>query len=302
MSNFCADLFNGIILPAMWLFFSFLTALFQSISDLLSKIALRKQGIFSVALLKLLMPVPLLFLFYPHIPHDIPSDLWKILIVLVPLDVTATVLYQISIKTAPLSLSLPLLAFSPVFILVTGWVILGENPSGIGKAGVLLVGIGAYILNLEKVKKGLFEPIFAIFRYKGTFLMFVVAIIYSINSVLGKKAVLLVNPLFFSWFYFLILSLVLFPISLFFENPVKNWKKTPVLSVAIAVTYGLMIVFHFQAVRLVDVAYMISVKRFSLVLGSLWGVLFLGEGFPARRIIGSLIMFVGVVLIVVGGG
>ncbi len=283
-----------------WFILSFLTALFQSLSDLFSKIALRKQGILSISLLKLAVPVPLLFLLYPHFPRHIPSQFWVTLALLAPLDVTATILYQESIKYAPLSLTLPLLAFSPAFIIVTGWIILGEKLSVVGITGVIMVTTGAYILNLESLKEGIFAPILAIFRNRGTRLMFIVAFIYSINSVLGKRMVLMVDPLFFSWFYFLVLSILLFPITIYKENPIKNWRKTPLFSLLIALSYAAMIVFHFEAVRIIDVAYMISIKRFSLVLGSIWGIIFLKERGGVTRVAGSLIMFMGVVVILLG--
>ena len=59
----------------------------------------------------------------------------------------------------------------------------------------------------------------------------------------------------------------------------------------------MMMLSHFVAISLTDVAYMISVKRFSLLFSVAYGWILFGERNVAERLIGSILMIAGVVSI-----
>jgi uncharacterized membrane protein len=60
---------------------------------------------------------------------------------------------------------------------------------------------------------------------------------------------------------------------------------------------AIMIVTHLKAISLVEVSYMISVKRLSLIIGVIYGAVFFKETNIKERLLGSAIMVTGVVLI-----
>ncbi|MEE8536375.1 MAG: EamA family transporter, partial [Acidobacteriota bacterium] len=62
--------------------------------------------------------------------------------------------------------------------------------------------------------------------------------------------------------------------------------------------YFCMVLFHYLALDLVEVAYMISIKRTSMVFGVLYGWLFFKEAEIRQRLLASLLMVAGAVLIV----
>ena len=68
------------------------------------------------------------------------------------------------------------------------------------------------------------------------------------------------------------------------------------------ICYGVMIVSHMLALSLTQVAYMISVKRLSLVFGVLYGHLMFREEGLRERLAGTLLMLAGIVFIVVSAG
>jgi hypothetical protein len=109
-----------------------------------------------------------------------------------PLELLAMWLYMQAIRESPLSLTLPYLAFTPVFNTLTGYLILGETVSWTGFSGILLVVLGAWLLNLEAAQNGaglnLLAPFRAITRERGSRLMLMVAAIYSLTSVTSKGA------------------------------------------------------------------------------------------------------------------
>lgn len=63
---------------------------------------------------------------------------------------------------------------------------------------------------------------------------------------------------------------------------------------------GLMVYTHFLALQRVEVAYMISVKRVSLLFGILFGALIFGEPGLKTHLPAGALMLAGVVLIALG--
>jgi uncharacterized membrane protein len=179
------------------------------------------------------------------------------------------------------------------------YLILGEVVSFKGGIGILLMAIGSYTLNLHKIRKTILEPIKVIFREKGCVLMISVSFIFSITSSLGKMAVENSEPIFFGSFYFILVTLLFTPIAVG-KNRGKIYisKKDILPLIPIGVTYSMMILFHMLALSLSNVAYMVSIKRTSLLFSVLYGHLLFREEKIAEKAIGSMIMLLGFVLIV----
>ncbi len=75
------------------------------------------------------------------------------------------------------------------------------------------------------------------------------------------------------------------------------WRR-PAATLLIGILMGVMVFTHFIAIQKVEVAYMIAVKRTSLLFGILYGaLLFQEQGLTLHLIAGSL-MVAGIMLIV----
>ena len=134
-----------------------------------------------------------------------------------PLNALCIILYMSAIKHSPLSLTLPYLAFSPVFMIISGFLLLGEIPTTSGLTGIIIVCSGAYILNLQDGINHFFEPVKALANEKGSRIMICVAFLFSIAAPVGKKGILHSSPEFFSVTFFIALP---FFLSLcFFRQP-----------------------------------------------------------------------------------
>lgn len=220
------------------------------------------------------------------------------ILILVPLEIVALILYMKAIKLSPLSVTLPFLALSPIFMIFTSNLILGERVDKFGIIGILITAIGAYLLNINTAKHGILEPFKAIRRERGSMYMIIVAFIYSITSNFGKMAILHSSPLFFASIYLPILSAALFPV-LMWENQGK--VKQLFSNLTIFSLIGLSVVFatitHFLAVNLIEVPYVISVKRTSLLFGIMFGAIWFKETNIRERLIGGIIMIIGVIII-----
>jgi drug/metabolite transporter (DMT)-like permease len=286
---------------APWIPLSLLCAFSLATSDALAKRALTHHNEYLILWLRLLLASPFLLAMLPFIPIPTPAPgFYRATLMALPLEALASVLYIRALKLSPLSLTLPLLALTPLFLLVVPFLLLGERISRAGTAGVLLIVAGTYCLNLGTAKKGFLEPLRATIRDKGARCMLGVALIFSLSSTLGKQAVAASSPLFFAATYIPLLALLLTPLALRnMKGGIRGVFTSGAVKEALlpALFYGLMVLTHMSAIAMTRVAYMISLKRLSLLMGVIYGHFLFHEQGIAGRLTGTLLMLCGVALI-----
>ncbi|MDX2458406.1 MAG: DMT family transporter [Gammaproteobacteria bacterium] len=288
-----------------WINLTLLSAFFLATADTLSKrylshyrpgeLVLVRFGVAGALLLPLLLWQP-----WP----SLSPAFWGWMAVALPLELLAMWLYMQAIRTSPLSLTLPYLAFTPAFNTVTGYVVLGETVTWAGLSGIMLVVLGAWLLNMEAAQNGtglnFLAPFRAITQEPGSRLMLIVAAIYSLTSVTSKGALLHANPAFFGPFYFVVLGVA--SAVLFTPRDVSSWRAPvnhPWAHLGIGVFMAGMVVTHFYAIEHIEVAYMIAVKRTSLLFGILYGAWLFNETGIGKNLVAGVLMVLGVYLIVV---
>lgn len=284
----------------MWIVYSLLTALSLATSDALTKRALSSRDEYFVAWARLIFALPLLLgcLLFIEIP-PLDKTFWIAVLCAIPLEIIALILYTRALKVSPMSLTMPFLALTPVFLIFISYVIVGEKVSMGGGAGIFLMAVGGYILNLHKVRKTVLEPIKALFRERGVIFIIVVAFIFSITSSLGKIAIEHSSPVFFGSFYILLVTIFFTPIALKKSGGNMTITKKDIAPLAaVGFTYSLMIVFHMIAMSLTNVAYMISVKRTSLLFSIVYGYFLFKEEKIGEKMAGGIIMLSGFILII----
>lgn len=282
-----------------WITYALLCAFFQALNDLFTKKYAEQLSDRLLVLARIIFAVPVLWLLC--LIEGLPPVDGKILItyaVAAPLDLAGSLLYVRALRLSPLSLTVPFLSFTPAFLVGTSFLLLQEQPGLSGIAGILLIVAGSYALNLSARDKGLLHPFRVIFREKGSLLMLVVAFIYSITSNLGKMGVLYSSPVFFGASYYTILSALLLPFTLR-RIPLGRLFNPGLLY--IGACSSLMIFFHFTALKLALVSYMVAVKRTSLLFGIIFGALIFGEKGFREKITGGLLMVAGIILIALRG-
>jgi drug/metabolite transporter (DMT)-like permease len=285
-----------------WVLLSLFSAFTLATSDALTKKALIRSNEYLVAWFRLLFSLPLLIIIWFFIPQpELDIVFYKAFLLALPLEIVAIVLYIKALRVSPLSLTLPFLSLTPLFLIIVSYLILGERVSLQGGLGIGFITAGSYTLNIHKLRKGIFEPFKTIVKEKGSVLMICVALIYSVTSSLGKMAIEHSSPLFFGVTYFLAIVAIFAPISLLIGRTElkifiteKHFKSLFIPGLF----YSLMIVSHMIAISLTKVAYMISVKRTSLLIGVAYGYFLFKEKKIGERFLGAILMFIGFVLIV----
>jgi len=173
-----------------WIALSLLTAFCEASKDIFSKKGLRDANVYIIAWAYRLYALPFLIplLWFIDIPK-IQQGFWLALILGGGLNVLTTILYTKSISYSDLSVSVPMVAFTPLFLLLTSPIILGEFPKFMGLVGVLLIVIGSYFLNIKEIKNGFWAPLKSLLKEKGSRYMLMVAFIWSITSNLDKMGI-----------------------------------------------------------------------------------------------------------------
>jgi drug/metabolite transporter (DMT)-like permease len=283
-----------------WFFLSLLAALGLATSDAVTKKYFSDQSPYMMGIIRLGYALPWLLTALFFIPWIIPdTTFWLCVLIGLPMEALAFYCYMKALKVSPLSLTVPFLAFTPGFIIVTGWIILGEKISPAGLCGIILIIAGAYSLNLSKTEYGLLGPLKAIFKEPGSRLMLFVSFIYAFTSTIGKLAIIHSNPYFFGIIYNVALTMVMIafiPAAVNAET-LKNVIKKPLIGLILGAIVSIAIFSHMLAISMTNAAYMISLKRTSILFGVLYGALWFKEEKIAEKIMGTIIMLSGVFLI-----
>lgn len=288
-----------------WLGLTLICALALASSDAAAKHWLRGYSAWDALLVRLglagLLLSPLLL--WQH-PAQLTGTFWSWMALLVPLEVIAMLLYMRAIRDHALSLTLPYMAFTPVFIVATGYLILGETVSLQGLAGIGLVLAGSWLLNFEQVERlslrTLIAPFRAIVSNPGSRMMLLAAFIYSLTAAGSKAAMIEAGSEGFGALYFGITgAFCLLLVLLVRPRAFRILQDKPLPSLLVAGLMALMVVTHFMALEQVEAAYMITVKRTSLLFGILYGALLFGEQHLGRHLLAGCLMVSGVAMIAI---
>ncbi|MGB7247644.1 MAG: DMT family transporter [Phormidesmis sp.] len=291
----------------MWLFFASLTALFEACKDATGKQSLKNLDEYSVLFSFMavggVLMLPILWL-TGGVPPIGPGFGWALLIG-GALNILAFTLYVRALKLTDLSLSVPLVTLTPLFLLATSPLIVQEWPTWADGVGVVLLVIGSYILNLKSpfsaqapfsAAADFWAPLRAMSRNPGSRLMLCVAFIWSITSNFDKIGVLNSSPLFWALTLFTVIAGGMVPFVFWRQQGLQpliaQWRLLGVTGGfnAIAITFQML------ALTMAPVAQVIAVKRMSALLSVLFGHFFFGEKGVKERLIGAAIMVSGVVI------
>lgn len=247
------------------------------------------------------LPFSILAIFWVPVPV-LDAVFYWFFVLSIPINAAAFLLYMEAIRVSPLYLTLPYLAFTPTFIIITGFIFLGELPGVWGGVGVIVTCGGSYILNLKTDSDGLMTPLKAVFREKGSWMMIVVALLFSVAAVMGKKAILHSSPAFFTASFFivhniLVLLLMLSIGKIDMTGLVQNHRRGTVAGAL----FFFHILCHGYAISMANAAYMISIKRMSILIGMFYGRFFFKEEALLVKYIGAVLMICGAGMIMIMG-
>ena len=288
----------------LWLALASGTALCEALKDATGKQALKSLDEYSVlfgftSCGALLMAA--LMLATGGIP-TLGPDFGLALLIGGGLNILAFTLYTKAIKVADLSLTVPLVTLTPLFLLVTSPIIVGEWPTRLDAIGVLLLIVGSYMLNLKVSEGFTLAPLQALMTNPGSRMMLGVAFLWSITSNFDKVGTLNSSSLFWGMSLFSTIAVGMVPLVI-----QRTWhqgnglaieelrSQAPFVILA-GVFNAIGISLQFVALTMAPVAQVVAVKRMSALISVGFGYALFGETGLRERLLGAAIMVSGVAI------
>lgn len=285
----------------LWFVFSLLTAFFYGLQSVYIKGFLSEVEQLVVVWTLFLFGLPVVggYLYADGFP-PIDPDFWPAFVVSIVVNLVAWPLFVRSVQLSDVSLVMPLLAFTPVCILLVEFLILGNFPSTSGIMGILLVVSGTYLLNVEGNLDALHKPITSLFQDRGAIMMLIVAAIWSISATVEKITVSSSSPSFYLTVFFGTFSVLFIPVLLYFSGRKAFYTvRTSWISLGGAgILTGLMATVQMLAIERTDlVNFVISIKRSGMLISVVLGWYLFQEKKFGFRLFGTGVMLAGIVCI-----
>lgn len=210
----------------------------------------------------------------------------------------ANLLYFLALQISPMSLCIPFLAFTPIFLIPTGFVMLGELPPLLKLLGVILIVIGSLVMHRSLFAVSWLAPVKAVVQERGSRYMLLVALIFSVTNPLEKRLVLMSDMFTQAFAFGLGLCVFLVILSAVKREPASAGIRKNLLWVALAGGLdGIALLLQFASYGFIDVVITISIKRAGIVLSVFCGWLFFRERCITDKVIAASVMFAGVLIL-----
>ncbi|HOX29790.1 MAG TPA: EamA family transporter [Candidatus Paceibacterota bacterium] len=286
----------------MWFLYALGSGFLNAVSTALSKKALREIDVYTVPLAMTALALPFfLIAITAGEKWATPAPLfWPALAASGAINVLASILMMKALKTGDLSLTVPYLAFTPLFLTVTSKLILNESISAAGFAGIILITIGACALQWTE-KKGFVDSFRNFAKNRASQYALTVALLYSISTNFDKMGIVNSNAFIYPAAIYAFQALFFLPIAIARKKTtkkaiIKNWKYLLPIG---PVSAGILLLYS-AAISAAMVAYVIALKRTVVLWSVLIGYYAFNEKNFLPKIAGATAMVFGVFLIAMG--
>lgn len=213
------------------------------------------------------------------------------------LGATATVLFVMSVKLSPLSLTVPYLSLTPV-ISAVGGLFLGEFLTLLQSAGIVLVVLGGFLLHEPKEEhgQGILRYARALASDRGSVLMCLVAVCWGITPPLDKAAFAFAPVSLHAFLSNTFVGLLLFGL-LFVRDKQLFFvvREAPLAMAAAGVVVSIALATQLLAISAIKVGVFEAIKRAGGVIFSLIsGKVFFKEEITRRKLFACFLMACGV--------
>jgi len=204
-----------------------------------------------------------------------------------------------ALKHSPISLVTALWKISLLILLGMAWVTIGEIPSGLGVAGVVLSALGVYLLNVQRARLSLWQPLVVLVTDRGQRWTLLAALFYAPSVITIKQAILSSDTATGTFGGYLAGSLIMTPLALrtsarHFRAVPRYWKEF----VALGLFAALTTLSQGKAYTLTLSSYVEAVKQLEILFAMAVGVLWFGEAQRVREsALGASVMLVGLALL-----
>lgn len=290
----------------MWQLLAFTSAIFSALAAIFEKKALLKTNplVFSLLLSLFTLILSLPFLGWVNF-SAIESKTVLILYGKSILGALAFLLVMNGLKKLEISSSLPLLVLTPGVVAILAYLLLNESLAPYDIAGMFLLLIGTYYLQI-KAGNSFFDPFKFATQNKAYLYLLGAILLFSTTTILDKtilktyrlqpEAFLPIQQLFFT-LNFLILFILRKGKTYELQWTLNTSWKIILAIACFAIIYRYS---HILAIKAGSVALVLSIKRSSVFFATLLGGQYFKEQGLLRKSIATAVMIMGAVLIILG--
>lgn len=304
--------------------FYYLLPLFSGACDAASRLVIKTTKVNNFLLVALFaLPFYAVWLYFEGIP-TVHANFWFAVAAHVPLLALCLYLTVQAHRLSPLTQTMPYLSFTPAFLLITSPIMTDKTPTIYGMIGVLILTFGLYLLNCREGKMGIIDSFRNLKKEKGSQLMLLVAVIYSITANLDKIALDNANNSFYLLVDHGAVGIVMLLMPLIIRAKDENNKQLGLKDIfypigkfralmIFSVLFAFSVIPHMIALSTLQIVpYVISLKRsgsilFAVAFGIIAAMIIKRKEFNNEieslkyRLSGVLIMVMGMLTIIFYG-
>ncbi|MBM3218776.1 MAG: hypothetical protein FJZ38_08845 [Candidatus Rokubacteria bacterium] len=228
---------------------------------------------------------------------------WLYCLLFAIVQITGTQFLAMALNVAEISLVTALWKLSLLLLVVWGIVALGESPTPLGLAGVVLSVVGLYLLNVERARVSIWAPLVALVRDPGQRYTIGAAFFFAPSVIFIKQLALLSSPTFAVFMGYVFCSALITPFAIYrsgrhFRQIGKHWMSFLALGAFAAISTWLGTTAYTMTVS----SYVEAVKQLEVLMALAIGYLAFGEGARIKLIWpGCVVMVLGLILLILGG-
>ncbi len=192
----------------------------------------------------------------------------------------------------------PLAKTTPFFTLLIGLFYLTETVSFIALTGIILILLGAYLIHLKNFGfKSISKPIISL-KQKASIFALITAMISAFYGLFSKLGVVEINPFIFVYLTYVFSAIFYTPLLRFRTKGIipqfKKFKKS-ILRIGLSDLFAYSLVVF--ALSLGKLSYVFALRQMSILFSVFVGIYELKEGYGKTRIVASIIIVAGIMLI-----
>jgi len=289
----------------MWIYFALFSALIYSLRSIIEKKSLVKIDKFVLAFGLRVFALPLFvmpFILNPSllVPlNSIGTYSWIAIIFVSIISSPIEVLFFYkALQLSEVTQLVPLLSVTPILTMFFNLIIFHTYPSYIGLIGVLIIIIAVYILNITKIKEGIFEPFLHLYHDKATRYLACMMFFNSLGVVIDKLAISGTNPYYYALINYTLLSVTLAVIVLIkAKNNIEQIKTNYKTFVQLGFIVFLYTIPRNFAISGSNAGYVAAVLSSSVIFSTIIGLIFLKEKNVFVKLVSSVFAFLGISII-----
>lgn len=221
----------------------------------------------------------------------IEPEFWRLLPLFLPLEIVVMLMFFHALTRSELSVAYPFVSFSPFFVAIGSFFILGEVNSWLMYAGMALLVIGAFTHQLHKEKH---------INIRGALFILSVAALWGYMIPMGNLAMTYTTPQLFPAIYFTSAVVLFLPVWAYKRSSsFRAVARHGGLFLSIGAAYALFMGANWYAYHLGPTTGVAALGMTSILMTSALSGLYLKERLTTRRVMAALIMFIGAVLVTV---